>query len=132
MRTSNSSRRRPSSTSSSTALARNHESAEILSDVMAAGEQRLKEADRRGGGKLGFVYTSGTWVHGSSKERCGDLDPVGTSEDAKTKPPRLVAWRPQMERDVLSARDILDTVVVRPGPCHLGVLRARSGGRQKW
>ena len=56
---------------------------------------------------------SGTWVHGSSNERCSDLDPVGT-EYAKTKPPRLVAWRVKMERDVLGARDVLDTVVVRP------------------
>ncbi len=87
----------------------NLESAKILSDVKAAGEERLKQ----GGAKLGFVYTSGTFVHGSSHEPCSDLDPVGT-EYAKAKPPRLVAWRPQMERDVLSARDVLDTVVVRP------------------
>lgn len=87
----------------------NHESAKILADVRGAGEERLKE----GGAKLGFVYTSGTWVHGSSHERSSDLDPVGT-EDAKTKPPRLVAWRPRMEKDVLGARDVLDAVVVRP------------------
>ena len=87
----------------------NRESAKIFSDVKKAGEERLMES----GAKLGFVYTSGTWVHGSSNERCSDLDPVGT-EYAKAKPPRLVAWRPQMERDVLGARDVLDTVVVRP------------------
>lgn len=87
----------------------NQESAKILSDVEGAGRERLTQ----GGAKLGFVYTSGTWVHGSSQERCSDLDPVGT-EDAKAKPPRLVAWRPQMERSVLNARDVLDTVVVRP------------------
>lgn len=87
----------------------NQESAKILSDVERAGKERLTQ----GGAKLGFVYTSGTWVHGSSQERCSDLDPVGT-EDAKAKPPRLVAWRPQMERLVLNARDVLDTVVVRP------------------
>ena len=84
-------------------------SAKVLSDVKEAGKERLKE----GGAKLGFVYTSGTWMHGSSRERGSDLDPVGT-EYAKAQPPRLVAWRPQMERDVLSARDILDSVVVRP------------------
>lgn len=84
-------------------------SAKVLSDVMEAGKERLKE----GGAKLGFVYTSGTWMHGSSKERGSDLDPVGT-DYAKAQPPRLVAWRPQVERDVLSARDVLDTVVVRP------------------
>lgn len=87
----------------------NQESSKILSDVREAGKERLKE----GGAKLGFVYTSGTWVHGSSSERFSDLDPVGT-ENAKAQPPRLLAWRPQMERDVLDARDVLDTVVVRP------------------
>ena len=87
----------------------NQESAKILSDVKAAGEERLKQ----GGAKLGFVYTSGMFVHGSSPEPCSDLDPVGT-EYAKAKPPRMVAWRPQIERDVLGARDVLDTVVVRP------------------
>ena len=84
-------------------------SAKVLSDIIEAGKERLKG----GGAKLGFVYTSGTWMHGSSKERGSDLDPVGT-EYAKAQPPRLVAWRPQVERDVLSARDVLDTVVVRP------------------
>ena len=83
--------------------------AKVLSDVKEAGKERLKE----GGAKLGFVYTSGTWVHGSNKERGNDLDPVGT-EYAKAQPPRLVAWRPQVEQDVLNARDVLDTVVVRP------------------
>ena len=87
----------------------NQESSKILSDVREAGKERLKQ----GGAKLGFVYTSGTFVHGPSNERCSDLDPVGT-EHAKAKPPQLVAWRPQMERDVLAARDVLDTVVVRP------------------
>ena len=87
----------------------NQASAQILSDVIEAGKERLKA----GGGKLGFVYTSGTWVHGSSDLRCSDLDPVGTAY-AKTPPPRMVAWRPQMERDVLKARDVLDVVVVRP------------------
>ena len=87
----------------------NRESAKILSDVTEAGEERLKH----GGAKLGFVYTSGTFVHGTSRERCSDLDPVGT-EYATAKPPQLVAWRPQMEKEVLSAREVLDTVVVRP------------------
>lgn len=80
----------------------NRERAKILSDIKQAGKEISKEV----GAKLGFVYTSGTWVHGSSNERCSILDPVGT-EYAKAKPPRLVAWRPQMERYVLGARDVL-------------------------
>ena len=109
----------------------------ILSDVREAGQERLKE----GGPKLGFVYTSGTWVHGSSREPVSDLDPVGT-EYSKAKPPRLVAWRPQIERDVLSARDALDTVIVRPslvygrehaiwGSFFGPVLEAAKGGRDE-
>ena len=53
-------------------------------------------------------------MHGSSRERCSDLDPVGEGEYVRVKPPRLVAWRPRMEREVLGARDVLDAVVVRP------------------
>ena len=51
-------------------------------------------------------------MHGTSKTPCSDLDPVGTA-DAGAPPARMVAWRPQMERDVLGARDVLDTVIVR-------------------
>lgn len=52
-------------------------------------------------------------MHGSSDEPSSDLDPVGTKY-AKATPPRLVAWRPQMERDVLNARGVLDAIVLRP------------------
>lgn len=115
----------------------NQESSTILSDVREAGKERLKE----GGAKLGFVYTSGTWMHGSSREPFSDLDPVGT-EYSKAQPPRLLAWRPQMERDVLSARDALDTVIVRPalvygrehaiwGSFFGPVLEAAKGGRDE-
>ena len=68
---------------------------------------------RAGGAKLGFVYCSGVWVHGSSFENISDLDPVGTA-DVKTQTPKLVGWRPRLERDVLAARDVLDVAVVRP------------------
>ena len=115
----------------------NQGSTKILSDVREAGKERLKE----GGAKLGFVYTSGTFVHGLGREPCSDLDPVGT-EHAKAEPSRLVAWRPQIERDVLSARDVLDTVVVRPslvygrehavwGSFFGPVLEAAKGGRNE-
>ncbi|KAL9045356.1 MAG: hypothetical protein Q9214_001584 [Letrouitia sp. 1 TL-2023] len=87
----------------------NNGSAEILRDLVEAGKERLKA----GGAKLGFVYCSGMWVHGSSFERISDLDPVGTVY-AKTQPPRLVAWRPQLEREILASRDVLDVAIVRP------------------
>ena len=64
----------------------NDGSAQILKDLIEAGKQRLKA----GGAKLGFVYCSGMWVHGSSFEQISDLDPVGTVH-AKAQPPGLVA-----------------------------------------
>ena len=111
------------------------ESAKLLQELVEVGRERL----RQGGPKLGFVYTSGTWVHGSSLERVSDLDPVG--EGARTQPPGLVAWRPALERDVLAARDVLDTVVVRPAlvygrehkvfdPLFSQILEAKASGAE--
>lgn len=62
--------------------------------------------------KLGFIYTSGTWVHGSSHVPKNDLYPVGMPEDPN-QPPTLLAYRPGLERKVLAASDFLDTMVVR-------------------
>jgi nucleoside-diphosphate-sugar epimerase len=92
------------------------EGAKVLEATIAAGKRRLEEYERLNlvGPKLGFVYTSGTWVHGSSLSPITDLDPAGTSL-SPTQPPALVAWRPAMEQSVLRAKDILDVIVVRPG-----------------
>ena len=81
----------------------------ILKDLIAIGKERLQE----GGPKLGFIYTSGMWVHGSSPDQVSDLDPVGVV-GSKARPPKMVAWRPQLEQDILAARDILDVLVLRP------------------
>jgi nucleoside-diphosphate-sugar epimerase len=62
--------------------------------------------------KLGFIYASGTWVHGSSTEPVNDLTPVGV-ELAPTQPPKLVAWRPPLEQEILAASDSLDVVIMR-------------------
>jgi nucleoside-diphosphate-sugar epimerase len=64
--------------------------------------------------KLGFIYTSGTWVQGSSHEPKNDLAPVGVPE-SRHQPPPLVAWRPALEREFLAASEVLDTMVVRAG-----------------
>jgi nucleoside-diphosphate-sugar epimerase len=92
------------------------EAAKVLETTIAAGKQRLEEYERLNliGPKLGFVYTSGTWVHGSSLSPITDLDPVGTSM-SPVQPPSLVAWRPAVEQSVLRAKDVLDVAVVRPG-----------------
>ncbi|KAJ5601492.1 hypothetical protein N7510_011026 [Penicillium lagena] len=86
----------------------------FLRDVTAIGQERLDLDKKRGvkGSKLGFIYCSGTWVHGSSNEPVNDLDVVGT--DANTPPTELVAWRVEMERAVLQAADSLDVMVLRP------------------
>ena len=82
----------------------------VLDDLIVAGKSRLQE----GGSKLGFVYTSGMWVHGSSPEQVSDLDPVSVSGSG-AKVPRMVAgWRPKLEQDVLAARDVLDVMIIRP------------------
>ena len=87
----------------------NDGSAKILEDLVTAGKERLRE----GGPKLGFVYTSGMWVHGSSYDPISDLDPVGQA-GAKSQPPRMVAWRPQLERQILAVREVLDAMILRP------------------
>lgn len=93
----------------------NDGSAKVLADVSAAGANRLALAKSAGvaSPKLGFVYVSGTWVHGSSEASVNDLDPVGVPH-AKTQPPALVAWRPKLEQAVLGSTDILDVAIVRP------------------
>lgn len=93
------------------------ESRQIVNDLIAAGKARLEAAENCGVRvpKLGFVYVSGTWVHGSSDGRVNDLTPVGCGL-APTLPARLVAWRAVLEQEILSqsTRAVLDTVVVRP------------------
>ncbi|OCK80206.1 NAD(P)-binding protein [Lepidopterella palustris CBS 459.81] len=94
----------------------NDGSYKILEDLKKVGSERLEAAQKAGvrTPKLGFVYTSGVWVHGSSMDAVSDLDPVGVGH-AATQPPQLVAWRPALEQAVIAANDVLDTVVVRPG-----------------
>jgi len=91
------------------------EAQKILEVVTEAGKQRLDSYKSHGliGPKLGYIYTSGTWVHGSALTPITDLDPVG-SELSPTQPPKLVGWRPAVEQQVLRAKDILDVMVVRP------------------
>ena len=86
----------------------------FLRDIARLGQERLTADKSRGvkGSKLGFIYCSGTWVHGSSNEPVNDLDLVGT--DAKTQPEDQVVWRVEMEKAVLQAADALDVMILRP------------------
>jgi nucleoside-diphosphate-sugar epimerase len=62
--------------------------------------------------KLGFIYCSGTWVHGSSNSQVNDLMPVGVL--APTPPAKITSWRPQLEQEIISSSNILNVMVIRP------------------
>lgn len=69
-----------------------------------------------GSGKA-FVYTSGVWVYGDTRDRM-------LGEIARLDPPSLVAWRPPIEELVLEARDRgVKSMVLRPG-----MVFGRKGG----
>ncbi|KAL4890164.1 NAD dependent epimerase/dehydratase family protein [Aspergillus ambiguus] len=89
---------------------------QILNGVVHAGNARRQALAAEGivGPKLGFLYISGTWVHGSPSSRVSDLSPVG-SRQSKGKPAPVAAWRPAHEQAILATRDILDAAIVRPG-----------------
>ncbi|KAI9720374.1 MAG: hypothetical protein M1812_002880 [Candelaria pacifica] len=91
------------------------ESTQMLSDLRSIGSSRLASYTTHGvrGSKLGFIYCSGMWVHGSSDSHVDDLLPIGIAT-APSQPPRFVAWRPAHEQAVLASSDVLDTMVVRP------------------
>ncbi|KFY48758.1 hypothetical protein V495_01058 [Pseudogymnoascus sp. VKM F-4514 (FW-929)] len=91
------------------------ESSKILEDVKKIGEERLqanKTPGTNAGPKLGFVYCSGTWVHGSNEKLVNDLDIAGRG--GTTLPRRLVAWRVGLEDTVLASSDVLDVAIIRP------------------
>ncbi|KAF5977927.1 hypothetical protein FCOIX_6259 [Fusarium coicis] len=93
----------------------NQESAKFLAAVKAIGQERLNKAKAAGlmhTPKLGFIYCSGTWVHGSSDKLVNDLDIVGP--DSATPPAPLIAWRVAHENAVLAASDVLEVAVLRP------------------
>lgn len=78
------------------------------------GEDRFEPWDGEGivnGPKLGYIYCSGTWVHGSSERPVTDLDMVGP--DSQTPPEELSAWRVALEKEVLASSDILDVMIIR-------------------
>lgn len=91
------------------------QSAKFLADVAAIGKQRLERfaaANIPNGPKLGFIYCSGSWVHGSSNSPVNDLDIVGAA--GSPAPPPLIAWRVAFEKTVHGASSTLAVAVVRP------------------
>jgi nucleoside-diphosphate-sugar epimerase len=94
----------------------NQESHSLLSLVREAGGERVAAAKKDGSPlvpKLGFIYCSGTWVHGSSNEPVNDLMQVGTPS-APFPVTELTSWRPELEKAVLASSDVLDVMVIRP------------------
>ncbi|KAH8818345.1 hypothetical protein F5882DRAFT_473026 [Hyaloscypha sp. PMI_1271] len=89
------------------------ESCSLLHLLITLGREHLNAAKGVKIPKLGFIYTSGTWVHGSSNEKVNDLMEVGT-ENAPTPPAKLSAWRPVLEQEILAAADVLNVMIVRP------------------
>lgn len=87
----------------------------LLSEIKKIGAERLSAAAKAGNPipKLGFIYCSGTWVHGSSNEPVNDLTPVDAL-NSPTPPAELTSWRPVLERAVLASSNVLDVMVVRP------------------
>ncbi|PLB47422.1 NAD dependent epimerase/dehydratase family protein [Aspergillus steynii IBT 23096] len=100
------------------------QSGQILAGVVNASKARQEALAKENiiSPKLGFVYISGTWVHGSPATRVSDLAPVGSKLSAG-KPATAVAWRPAHEQAILAARDTLDVAIARPGALY---------GRSSW
>ncbi|EEA22382.1 hypothetical protein TMatcc_008176 [Talaromyces marneffei ATCC 18224] len=86
----------------------------FLENIKKVGKERLDAYKARGTGgpKLGFIYCSGVWVHGSSNKAVTDLDMVGP--DAATQPAELVAWRVDLENAILDSHNVLDVMILRP------------------
>lgn len=86
----------------------------FLENIKKVGQERLNAYQTRSasGPKLGFIYCSGVWVHGSSDKAVTDLDIVGP--DTATPPPELVAWRVDLENAVLASNNVLDVMILRP------------------
>lgn len=89
-----------------------------------------------------FLYTSGLWVLGDTGDRVAD-------EDAPLRPTTIVAWRADVERQVIgAAKRGVRSVVMRPGVVYgrgggtpgtfvssarrKGVVRYVGDGRQRW
>lgn len=91
------------------------ESRHILSVLSKLSADRIEAASAQGykPPKLGYIYISGTWVHGSSHSPINDLVPVGLPE-SPTPPMAITSWRAKLERDILAHSATLDILVIRP------------------
>ncbi|CAF9928799.1 MAG: hypothetical protein HETSPECPRED_006934 [Heterodermia speciosa] len=90
-------------------------SAQLLEALISVSRSRIQTLANEGYAtpKLGFVYVSGTWVHGAPETPVSDLHPVGSSL-SKSAPQDAVVWRCMHEQAILAAHDVLDVAIVRP------------------
>lgn len=98
----------------------------ILHAVVEAAKTRAASLAREGavGPKLGFIYTSGAWVHGSpGTTRVSDTWVPGTSAHPARPAAAVAGWRPAHEQAVLAAREVLDVAILRPATVY---------GRASW
>lgn len=102
----------------------------LLSIVTAASKSRISTLAKESsaGPNLGFVYISGSSVHGNQNTPVSDTVPPGTTL-ANGKPATAVGWRPAHEQCILAARDVPDVAIVHLGLEHLFWPLAR--GRQE-
>ncbi|EIN11956.1 NAD(P)-binding protein [Punctularia strigosozonata HHB-11173 SS5] len=104
-----------------------------LSETIRAAVASAAEALRSPlAGRLAYIYTSGTWVHGDNRTE------TVSDATACTRPASLVAWRVQQEQRVLAER-AFDGIVIRPGLVYgrsgsiTGMLFANAAkGEVKW
>jgi nucleoside-diphosphate-sugar epimerase len=87
----------------------------FLKSVSTLSQERISSATTDGipPPKIGYIYISGLWVHGTSPDPVTDRDMAGLA-DSPSKPMDIVGWRPQLERAVLGAKDSLDVCIIRP------------------
>ena len=60
-----------------------------------------------------LIYTSGTWVYGSSNNHL-------LTEESKTNPIKIVNWRPEVDNLIVDT-NYLDGIVLRPGCVYGGI-----------
>ncbi|KAF9312527.1 hypothetical protein BG000_009649 [Podila horticola] len=72
-----------------------------------------KDRESHFGNRLNYVYVSGVWIHGSGTKYIDELTPTGLKV-SPNQPPSLLAWRPNLERELLKHQDHLNVVILRP------------------
>jgi nucleoside-diphosphate-sugar epimerase len=89
----------------------------VLQALIGAGKERLQKAGNWNTKvpKLGYIYISGMWIHGHSTKQVNDLSPIALPHSF-AQPPKMLSWRPAVEREILStdAAEALDVAIVRP------------------